>query len=230
VVTVPTKDGVQIGLEGTVFYHFIGERDQAALRTFDRSIGTRRFPGKGGALLYPWQGDDGFEAMVDSIFRPMLDNIVRGELGQFQCAQLVPSCVLIHRADPVKATSSGGAPRANIAQVEKAIDQALAADLNETLSGNYFWKLHLRIARVTLPENVQSAINVAQASYAGVANAKAKARQARYENRANRVLAQTYDKSPAVAKVEELKAIPKGSTVIFSGAGKSPQVLAGAGP
>src|SRR4051812_20368521 len=96
VVTVPTKDGVQIGLEGTVFYHFIGERDKAALRTFDRSIGTRKFADEKGALLYPWQGDEGWEAMIDAVFRPLLDNIVRGELGQFQCGQLVPSCVLIH--------------------------------------------------------------------------------------------------------------------------------------
>jgi hypothetical protein len=231
VVTVPTRDGVQIGLEGTVFYHFIGERDKAALRVFDRSIGTRKFPAEKGALLYPWQGDEGWEAMIDAIFRPLLENIVRGELGQFQCGQLVPSCVLIHRADPVKSTGAGAgnAPRANIALVEKAINRALQRDLAETLNGNYFWKIHFRIARVTLPANVQAAINVAQASYAGVADAKAKARQARYHNRANRLLAQTYDKSPALAKVEELKAIPKGSTVILSGSGKSPQVLAGAG-
>jgi hypothetical protein len=229
VVTVPTKDGVQIGLEGTVFYHFTGERDKPALRTFDRSIGTRKFPGANGALLYPWQGDEGWEAMIDAVFRPLLDNIVRGELGQLQCAQLVPSCVLIHNSSGVSATSHDNAPRANIARVERAIDVALERDLAETLAGNYFWKIRLRIARVTLPANVQAAINVAQASYAGVADAKAKLRQAHYHNRANRVLAQTYDKSPAVAKVEELKAIPKGSTVILSGSGKSPQVLAGGG-
>jgi len=167
--------------------------------------------------------------MVDALFRPLLDNIVRGELGQFQCAQLVPSCVLIHRADLVRATTASNAPRTNIVRVEQAIDRALEADLASTLNGSYFWKIHFRIARVTLPANVQSAINVAQASYAGVADAKAKVRQARYHNRANRLLAETYDKSPALAKVEELKAIPKGSTVILSGSGKSPQVLAGAG-
>jgi 4-diphosphocytidyl-2C-methyl-D-erythritol kinase len=97
------------------------------------------------------------------------------------------------------------------------------------LNGHYFWKIHFRIAHVTLPANVQEAINTAQASYAGVADAKAKARQARYQNRANRLLAETYDKSPALAKVEQLKALPKGATVILAGSGKTPQVLAGAG-
>jgi len=228
VVTVPTKDGVQVGVEGTVFYHFVGERDTEALRTFDKSIGTRQFRAHDGGELYPWQGDAGWEAMIDALFRPLLDNIVRGEIGQFQCAQLVPSCVLIHRTNPVT-TRAQDAPRANIARVERTIDRALRADLAQTLAGQFFWKLHFRISRVTLPGNVQHAIDTAQASYAGVADAKARARQARYRNRANRLLAETYDKSPALAKVEELKAIPKGSTVILSGSGKSPQVLAGAG-
>jgi hypothetical protein len=229
VITVPTRDGVQIGLEGTTFYHFTGERDHAALRTFDRSIGTRTFPDNDGRQVYPWQGDHGWDAMIDSLFRPVLENIIRGELGQFQCAQLVPSCVLIHRADPVKAPLTDNAPRTNIARVERSINLSLATDLSQTLSGNYFWRIHFRIARVTLPDNVQAAINVAQASYAGVADAKAKARQVRYQNRANRLLAETYNKSPALAKVEQLKAIPKGSTVILAGSGNAPQVLAGAG-
>jgi hypothetical protein len=229
VLTVPTRDGVQIGLEGTVFYHFVGERNEAALRTFDKAIGTREFRADDGRMLYAWQGDDGWEAMIDGIFRPLLDNIIRGELGQFQCAQLVPSCVLIHRAALVKA-SEQNVPRTNIAHVEQAIDRAFSLDLDDTLHGHYFFRVNFRIAHVTLPANVQDAINVAQASYAGVADAKAKAKQARYQNRANRLLAETYDKSPALAKVEQLKAIPKGSTVILAGSGKSPQVLAGAGP
>jgi len=229
VVTVPTKDGVQVGLEATVFYHFIGERDHVGLRTFDKSIGTRQFRNShGGPALYPWQGDAGWEAMIDSIFRPILENIVRGELGHFECAQLVPSCVLIHRTSAVS-TSGNDAPQTNIARVEKAIDRALKSDLQGTLNGSYFWKIHVRIARVALPGNVQAAINTAQASYAGVADAKAKANQAKYQNRANRLLAETYDKSPALARLEQLKAIPKGSTVILSGAGKTPQVLAGVG-
>jgi regulator of protease activity HflC (stomatin/prohibitin superfamily) len=229
VVTVPTKDGVQIGLEATVFYHFTGERDPDALKTFDRSIGTRQFRAShGGPSLYPWQGDEGWDTMIDSLFRPILENIVRGEIGRFQCGQLVPSCVLIHQVRPVS-TFALNEPRANIARAEAAINRALAADLADTLNGRYFWRIHFRIARVALPANVQAAINTAQASYAGVANAEAKARQARYQNRANELLAKTYNKSPALAKVEQLKSIPKGSTVILSGSSKIPQVLAGTG-
>src|SRR5919108_514882 len=49
VVSVPTKDGVLVGLEGTVFFRFVGERDLGLLRRFDQTFGNRRFPGLDGA-------------------------------------------------------------------------------------------------------------------------------------------------------------------------------------
>jgi regulator of protease activity HflC (stomatin/prohibitin superfamily) len=233
VVTVPTKDGVQVGIEATLYYHFIGDADANALMAFDRSIGTRRFNldgQRGSRDLYPWQGDDGWNAMVETVFRPVLENDMRRELGRFQCAELVSSCKLLHRVTGVNRRQPG----TNITRIERNINHSLEAELTTTLGRRYFWSVHCRIARVSLPGNVQAAVDRAQASYADVADARAKARQARYQNRANRLLAQTYDKSPALANIEGLKAlrsIPKGSTVILSGAGsgKSPQVLAGAG-
>jgi regulator of protease activity HflC (stomatin/prohibitin superfamily) len=232
VVTVPTDDGVQIGIEATLYYHFVGESDPDALRAFDRSIGTRKFPvdgERGAKTVYPWEGEDGWNAMVEAVFRPILENDLRRELGRFQCAELVPSCKLLHRVhNPL-----GGDPGANIAYVEQTINRSLERDLARTLSHRYFRRLRFRIAHVTLPGNVQSAINVAQANYAGVASSRAKARQAHYDDRAHRLLARTYDTSPALANIEGLKAlksIPKGSTIILSGSGKGgPQVLAGAG-
>lgn len=233
VITVPTRDGVQVGLEATLYYHFVGERDDQALRTFDRSFGTRRFPvegRRGEEELYPWQGDAGWNAMFEMIFRPVLENDMRREIGSFDCAELVPSCKLVRRS-----TRGSGDTGANIATIEHAFNGSLESDLTSTLGKHYFFGLRLRIARVSLPANVQEAIDRAQASYAGVADARAKARQATYQNRRNERLAQTYDKSPALANIEALKAlrsIPKGSTVILSGGSKNgngPQVLAGAG-
>jgi regulator of protease activity HflC (stomatin/prohibitin superfamily) len=233
VVTVPTEDGVQVGVEATLYYHFIGELDKNALKAFDKSIGTRRYTMAGrhdGEGLYPWQGDAGWNSMFETIFRPILENDLRRELGAFQCAELVPSCKLVRRA-----TGSHGNPGANIATIQRDINSSLESELTSTLGYRYFWGLRFRIARVSLPVNVQTAIDRAQASYAGVANARAQARQATYENRRNHRLAQTYNSSPALANIEALKAlrsIPKGSTVILSGGGGKkggPQVLAGAG-
>jgi regulator of protease activity HflC (stomatin/prohibitin superfamily) len=231
IVTVPTADGVQIGVEATLYYHFVGERDHTVLRAFDKSIGTRHFAAdgeRGGKTLYAWNGDDGWNAMIEAIFRPVLENDLRRELGRFQCAELVSSCKLLH---PIR--NSNTEPGANIARIERTINRSLETELTRTLSHRYFWNLHFRIAHVSLPGNVQTAIDTAQASYARVADSRAKANQARYDDRAHKLLARTYDRSPALANIEGLKAlrsIPKGSTIILSGQGKGgPQVLAGAG-
>ncbi|MFL5896333.1 MAG: SPFH domain-containing protein [Thermoleophilaceae bacterium] len=233
VVTVPTKDGVQVGLEATLFYHFIGERDHAALRSFDRSFGTRRYGAQGrhdGRALYPWEGEEGWDGMFETVFRPVLENDMRREIGSFDCAALITSCKLIRRA-----IGSGKDPGANIATIEHAINASLDRELTSTLGKHYFFGLRFRIAKVSLPGNVQTAIDQAQASYAEVSSAKARARQATYESRRNEQLAKTYNASPALANIEALKtlkSIPKGSTVILSGgSGKNggPQVLAGAG-
>ena len=231
VITVPTRDGVQVGLEATLFYHFVGERNEQALRSFDRSFGTRRYPADGahkGSQLYPWQGDDGWNGMFETVFRPVLENDMRREIGGFDCAELVPSCKLVRRS-----SRAGGEPGVNIATIEGTINRSLESDLATTLGNHYFYELRLRIARVSLPANVQAAIDRAQASYAGVADARAQARQATYQNRRNERLAKAYDRSPALANIEALKAlksVPKGSTIILSGGNKNgPQVLAGAG-
>jgi hypothetical protein len=157
---------------------------------------------------------------------------MRREIGSFYCAQLVPSCKLVRRA-PVNSGEAG----TNIATIEGAINATLESDLASTLGKHYFYDLRFRIAGVSLPTNVQTAIDRAQASYADVANARAKARAATYQSQRNARLARSYDQSPALANIEALKAlssVPKGSTVILSGGGANkkgggPQVLAGAG-
>src|SRR2546423_10953194 len=95
VITVPTKDGVQVGLEATVFFRFVGETDPVTLSRFDQSVGTRKFETTDGRMLYPSQGDDGFAAMLDAIFRPVLENDLRSEIGRYRCAEILSSCALV---------------------------------------------------------------------------------------------------------------------------------------
>ncbi|HWI72769.1 MAG TPA: SPFH domain-containing protein, partial [Baekduia sp.] len=105
VVSVPTRDGVLVGLEGTVFFRFVGERDVNMLRRFDQTFGTRTFPVVGtDDTVYPWKDDAAFGALLDATFRPILDNDLRTEVGRFACAQLVASCTLVRRvANPADA-------------------------------------------------------------------------------------------------------------------------------
>jgi regulator of protease activity HflC (stomatin/prohibitin superfamily) len=222
-IVLPTKDGVQVGIDAAVFFRFVGESNRDTLEAFDKSVGTRRFATPGGRSLYPWQGDEGFSAMLDSLFRPVLENDLRKEVGQFRCAALVSSCSLVRRG----ATKNASAPGQSIALIESRINGSLVSDLQEALGQPFFVDVRFRVGRVTLPANVQSAVDDAQAEFAAVNSAQAELRQARYTARRNRLLGETYNRSPGLAAIEALKAIPKGSTVFLSPEGRAPSILAG---
>jgi regulator of protease activity HflC (stomatin/prohibitin superfamily) len=224
VLTVPTRDGVQVGIEATVFLRFVGESNLKALVRFDVSYGTRRFAAAGGRHLYPWNGDDGFYAWLDALFRPVLDYDIRKEIGRFKCAALVASCSLV-----TQGTAAGAVPVVNADGIATRIGRSLTLDFERTIGQPYLKDLRVRIARVKLPSNVQRAIDTVQAKYAAVNGAVAEYRQAQYQAKRNRLLGATYNKSPALAEIDALKAIPNGSTVIVNTGGKSPNVFAGAG-
>jgi regulator of protease activity HflC (stomatin/prohibitin superfamily) len=226
VVTVPTRDGVQVGIEATVFMRFVAEKNLAALKQFDVSYGSRRFPTATGKRLYPWQGDDGFYTWLDSLFRPVMDYDLRREIGRFDCAELVASCSLVSTGRaPVNFASR--VPRAaDAGAIANRISVALQHDLTKTLGQAYFYDIRMRISRVTLPKNVQDAVDDAQAKYVQVNGARAELKQARYQQQRNRLLGESYNESPALANIDAIKALPKQATVILSTNGKTPAVLA----
>ena len=211
VVSVPTNDGVQIGLEATVYMRFVGESDPEVLKRFDGTVGTRRFTLPSGQERYAWQGADGFAAMLDGVFRPILDNALRREVGDFDCAQIVVSCAIV-RPSKRPRLGSGAAIRA----IEARIDRSLSDDLMSTIGQPYFRNLRFRLVRVTLPESVQKAIDEAQAEYANISRDKARVRQARYQARRTRMLGQSYRENPALATIDAVRAAPAGSTVIVN--------------
>jgi len=223
VVTVPTRDGVQVGVEATVFVRFVGERDPRVLTRFDVSFGSRRFPTPTGRLLYPWQGDAGFYAWMDTSFRPVLDYNLREEIGLFQCAQLVASCALVSRG-----ATNRRVALANSGSIAKRISTALEKDLTRTFGAPYFWDIRMRIARITLPKGVQAAVDDVQAKYAAVNASEAELKAARFTVERNRLLGAVYNNSPALATIEAMRAIPKGSTVFLNTTnGKQPSLLVG---
>src|SRR4051812_31435564 len=220
VVTVPTRDGVQVGLEGTVYYHFSGEQDLTALRQFDKTFGTRQYS-VGGKALRPYEGEDGFQTMVENVFRPALDNDLRREIGAFQCAEVVTACKLVRR---VSSPRAGSEPSGNMALIQARVNRSLEDDLADALGGRYFVDVHFRLERVTLPHNVQTAVTAAQAGNAKVHVAKAKLREGRYEARRNELLGRSYNRSPGLANVNAVRAAPRQSTVIIN-TGRKPQPL-----
>jgi len=232
VVTVPTRDGVEVGLEATIFLHFVGDGDLELLRRFDTGFGTRRFESHDGRRLKPWEGDDGFAAFMDSVFRPVLENDLRREIGRFRCDQLVASCMLLRHAS--RPTSVGAkvddSAIINIARVEEAITQSLREDLTRTLEAPYFTDIQFRLSAVRLPSGVQAVIDDVHSKYASVSGARAEASRARYEDARNRILGRTYQRSPALARIHAIRAAPKGATIIINdGEGRSPGINLGGG-
>jgi len=229
VVRVPSSDGVDMGLEGTLYFSLT--TDEASLRAFDDKFGTRRFRAVDGTPYYAWEGDDGWLAFLDQIIRPIVDNDLRAQVADFRCAQLVSSCALVQNSPtqptlptPVPAPGKTGANNTNIAQIQNAINSSLLDDLKATLGGDFLTGIRFNLVKVTLPEEVQAAVNQAQAQFAKVSEAQAKVAQAVAEAQANERRQLGYTKCPTCAQIditkaqaEVVKAIPANVTVYAPG-------------
>jgi regulator of protease activity HflC (stomatin/prohibitin superfamily) len=221
VVTVPSADGVNMGIEGTLYFTL--NQDHATLKKFDDKFGTRKFRSLDGEARFAWEGDDGWAGFLDQIIRPVIDNDLRTQINSFRCAELVSSCALVQNTsngqqptpgqEQVKAQSNN----ANIAKVQDAINTSLAQDLQRTLGGAFITDIRFNLVRITLPQNVQHAVDEAQAAFAQVTQAQAKVAQAKAEADANRARQDGYNKCPTCAEIEKLRALPQGITVYAPG-------------
>ncbi|GGO80463.1 hypothetical protein [Nonomuraea cavernae] len=70
---------------------------------------------------------------------------------------------------------------------------------------------------MTLPAEVQRAVDRSPAAGAAVSEAQARVAQAKAEADANRARQEGYDKCPACAEIEKLKSLPQGITVYAPG-------------
>lgn len=220
VVNTPSSDGVDMGIEGTVYFQL--NLDPKTLRQFDDKFGTRTFTTSDGKTFHAYDGDAGWSAFLDQVIRPVLDNDLRQQVAGFKCAELVSSCALVQntsQGQPQTAAAVGQANNGNIAAVQNAINTSLAQDLTSTLGGQYLTGLRFNLVRVTLPANVQDAVNKAQAAYAAVSESQAKVAQAKADADANAERERGYQNCPACAEIDTLKAIPPNVTTFAPGAG-----------
>ncbi|WP_239394361.1 SPFH domain-containing protein [Frankia sp. CiP3] len=226
VVRVPSKDGVEMGIEGTLYFTL--NLDHDTIRTFDDKFGTRKFRRLAGNDYYAaYEGDKGWSAFLDTIIRPVIDNALRQQVNTFDCAELVSSCALVQLgANQSTGTGTGALPavaagsnNANLAKVQTAINESLARDLVETLSAPFLVDLKFNLVRITLPQQIQDAVNKAQAAFAAVTEAQARVAQARADAEANRERQAGYAQCPACAAIDQLKAIPPTVTTFAPGSG-----------
>ncbi len=219
VVTVPSSDGVSMGIEGT--FYFTLNTDENTLHTFDDKFGTRQFRGADGQLRYAWDGDEGWSSFLDQIIRPVIDNDLREQVNNFRCAELVSSCALVQnqgQSTQPQAGTNGQANNGNIAKVQDAVNTSFAQDLKGTLGGEFLSNIHFNLSKVSLPDSVQKAVEDAQAAYAKVSESQAKVAQAQAEAKANETKQEGYNACPVCGQIDIIAALPKGVTVYAPGA------------
>jgi hypothetical protein len=214
VVTVPSSDGVGMGMEGTFYFTLNLHHD--ALMTFDNKFGTRTFRGADGEFRYAWDGDIGWSSFLDQIVRPVIDNAIREQVNNVRCAELVSSCALVqNQGTPVALT--GQPNNANITKVQDAITSSVRGDLQRNLGGDFLVDIKFILSKVTLPESVQQAVDSAQAAYAQVTESQARASQAHADAQANEERQRGYNACPACAQIDIMKAIPPNVTAYAPG-------------
>jgi len=219
-VTVPTADGVSVGVEGTAYFALNTSPDNgyAVLRAFDNAYGTRQFKcTNGGGSKDLWDGDAGFSCFLDQIFSPVINNDLRTSIGDVKCSDLVSSCSLVQNSSATIDASKIGQGNVNLANIESKISSSLTSDLNATLGGNYFVNVKFNLAKIDLDPAVQKAISTAQASFADVSQAQADLKKAQIEAQANEAKQHGYTSCPVCAQQDLLAKLPQGITVFAPG-------------
>src|SRR4029079_1164018 len=223
VESVPTSDGVEIGLEATMYFDL--NQDPRVLKGFDDKYGTRTYRDKNGEYIAAWEGDLGWSTFLDAVIRPVISNDLRQEVGNFRCIDLQASCALVQnnglKPAQVAAVVKGGGTvnNANIAKIQEAINKSLKEDFESTLGGPYITNVVFRVSKVALPVKLQLAVTDSQASFAQITQAQAKIASATAEAAANSQRQQGYENCPACAQINLRKAIPPSVTTFAPGAG-----------
>ena len=219
VESVPTSDGVQVGLEATVYFTL--NTDPKVLAAFDTKYGNRTFRSFNGDQLYAWDGTNGWSAFLDQIVRPVISNNFREQIGNFRCAELVSSCALVQNNGSLTSAVVTGNHQnnVNISKVQDAVKAGLVSDINSTLGGQFLEGFQVNLVKVTLPTNVQTAVNNAQAAFAQVTEAQARVQSAKADAQANVERQRGYSLCPACSAIDQLKAIPPTITTFAPGAG-----------
>jgi len=219
VINVPTEDGVLVGVEGT-FYFDVNFTDEAVMASFDDKYGTRTYPGPNGAI-YAWDGDEGWSAFLNFTLGNLVQNVLRQEIGDVECADLVASCSLAANssAQAVPVVDPDATGNQTINQVQAAVNEAFSKDVNDVLGVEILVNPRFVLSKIQLPQNVQDAINQAQAAFAGVTESQAALQRAQIDAQADAARQSGYDSCATCAQIDVLKALPDGLTTYAPGTG-----------
>lgn len=229
-VTVPTSDGVEVTIEGTIYLNTAFENPakgeapkDTTVGAFDTQFATRTF---GSDDKHAYDGTKGWSAFLAAIVEPIVVNNLRETVSGISCAELVSSCALVQNngtSQKAAVKVQGKDNKGNVAIVQTNVERSLKTDLESTLKRQYFGNIQFKLSRVVLPSKVQNAIEDAQSAFAEVSQAQARIRSAQADATANDERQKGYDKCHACAQIDAIKAW-KGTgvtTVVTGGAAVS---------
>lgn len=223
VVTAPSADGVQMGIEGTMYYTL--NLDHSLLERFDGVYGTRSYVFNGSAY-HAFDGDEGWGAFMNTQVRPTLDSALRQAIADHDCAELNATCSLVKNSVQTAAAASGKPTNVNYADVENAINKTLAQDINAQLGADpnnprtwYITNIRFTLRKADIPQSVQDAANAALTAFANVSQEQAAVQKAQLDAQANAAKQQGYNNCPTCQVIDELNALPKNLTTLVLGQG-----------
>lgn len=235
-IKVPTKDGVKVEVDANIQFRtgFTNEQNEVTpcdcendqgeeqftylVERFDTVYGNRKFNAKDGGQFKVYEGNDGWNAFLDQLFRPVVENSFREQIGSVNCADLVSSCALVQssrQGQEVKVTAQDN--RESFEQIAQHLQTQLQRGTEEALGDDYLRDFHVEVTNVTLPPKVEEAINSAQASFADIATARAQKISADYQAEANERLAAAYKNNPFLAYIKAVESLKNSSATIVLG-------------
>lgn len=230
-----TKDGVQIGIEGTVYLNTTfndSKQGIKSIKSFDQQFATRTFNGE-----HAYDGNSGWSNFLAAIVDPIVSNNLRETGLAFECSDFVSSCALVQNGS--KQTVDNKNNQSNLQTVQQAVATNLESDLRSTLGGTYFKNVKFVITHVDLPKRIFDSIVDAQSQFAKVSRINAEKAQAKAQTAveyqkylANKNREKGYSACPSCARQDEIRVlvngIPRQVTTLVLGQG-APVALNGGG-
>ena len=204
IVKVPTKDAVEVYIEGQ--FRFTLTTDADDLRDFYRRYGSRTFGG-----VHPYDGDEGWDNFLAQAFRQPTLTATREAVGKYRCVELRNTCQYVTNAQAavsgrVREVETGQ----NLEKVAEEIGRTTAFRLNTFLSGSckrpdgpdpgsapdfgpcrvYFENVRFTLGQPHFEDSVETSVTAAQTAGADAATARLQAQKKVEEARGRRRVAE----------------------------------------
>jgi hypothetical protein len=225
-IQIPTKDGVNVEVDGQINFRTafttpdgeFTEESKKLLEKFDTDYGNRNFTGANGDSKKVHDGNDGWNAFLNTMFKPVVENAFREQIGAVNCADLVSSCALVQSSNQkTVVVTNATSNEENFNKIQRNVQSQIESGMEEALGEPYLTGFKVQLTKVTLPDNVQAAIDTAQASFAEIAKARAQDIQSKFQAKANERLADAYEQSPALAQIKMAEILKDSSATIILG-------------